>query len=64
MQSRTEAALALDHAEVDVDPLAVHGDRQRGFLPTMELEELTVVERREDVAVHDDEAALQIGHGP
>ena len=52
----------LDHPEVDRHLLGLHGDRQRGAGLAVVLDQRAVVERREDVAVHRQERALEIGH--
>ena len=57
-----QAALGLDHAEIDVHVVVVHGDGQRGVLLAVDREQLAVVERRQHVAVHDDERALEVRH--
>src|SRR4051794_38684103 len=55
------AVLGLDDPEVDVDTLGMHRDRQRGVTLSVERHQLAVVERREDVPVHDEEGPAEVG---
>src|SRR5436305_9460279 len=53
----------LDDAELDRHLLGMGGDGQRGALVVMEGDEVAVVQRGEDVAVHRDERLVEAGDG-
>ena len=52
----------LDHAEIDINAPRMRRDRKRRACALVEGEQLPVIERREDVAVHRDERALEAGN--
>src|SRR5829696_3015480 len=54
-----EPIVGLDHAEVDVDLLAVRRDRQPTLVPAVKAHQLRVVERGQDVTVHRQEWLIE-----